>query len=1109
MPVLACILVFLSAFSCLAQSASPGQPDQYQNEAMIWEHFDTTIHMHADGTGDRVVHVTARLQSEGAARQFSVISVAFASAYETGGLDYVRVRKPDGTVIETPTADAIEMPASVTREAPLYSDLKEKQLPVRSLAAGDVIEYQLRTVRTKAEVPGQFWGAEHFLRDSGVVLSQTLTLEVPVGTNVQVWDPNHPATSTERDGMHIYAWSASQLTATGNGKNDPSQQNALTKKIPDPDEDAEGRKLPSVAWTTFHNWAEVGNWYRNLALSRSEPTPAIMSRANELTKDAKTPEEQVRELYNFVSTRIRYVGIDFGVGRYQPHTADEVIDHQYGDCKDKDTLLEALLRAKGFTSAPALIGVNLMPVPEVPSPALFNHVITTVDLPSGRIWLDTTPEVAPYRVLIPLIRDQQALVIPAKDVASLQRTPADPPFPYFERFEAVGSLDKDGLLKSHMDMTMRSDNELGFRILLQRAAPSQWDEAMQSVSRAMGFSGTVSNTDLKQKDPTGPVHLSYDYTRPSFADWDNHRILPLLPALEIAYIDKDSAPEQDIDQGALRKLVAITRIKLPEGFGGDLPDSIHVNRDYATFDQTYRLDKGELVVERTVVILKKKVAKANWKDYYAYTKALGAESGESYISLFPSETASPSSSTASAKITEPKPAASSDSSESPAPAPAASTVNAGQEAMVAEYTTQRAMLAEMMKGAHELEVEGNWEAARAMLNEVKSKDPDYPHVMSTLGFVANRNGKPKEAIQDYETEVSNHREVSSNIVAQLAYLYVSEKRYGDAESLLHRYLDRNDVVLFTALASAQTRSGDDAAAVTTLQGALTAHPGDISIEVALAAELHRARRDKEAAAMAKRVLLGSQDARIMNSAAYLLSEMKLELPLAEVSSRHAIAILETDTTQVTIQKANDSNFSQTNLLAAAWDTLGWILFKQGKPSEAEPYIRASWLNSANIVVGDHYAQVMEALQKPAEALAIDEMALESDGTVDNSLEDAEVKRNIARLNQLGAKTSIGNARQHLQDMRSFRITKPSDVEGSGTFRVAIVDNGIEDNDLVNGPPEMRTLSAELDKLKIPGALPPGSKARLFHDGTLKCSSGTSTCDFLLVPHSALASDGAQ
>ena len=422
------LIICFAACASFAQSA-PAPPDQYRDEALIWEHYDTTIHMHADGTGDRILHVTARLQSEGAVRQLSVIQVGFASAYETGFIDYLRVHKPDGTIVETPVADAIEMPAPVTTVAPLYSDLKVKQLPVRSLSAGDVIDYQLRTVRTKAEVPDHFWGAEHFLRDAGVVLSQTLTLEVPADTYVQVWDPNHPTTPKQHDGVKTYSWSASQLSPTGSAKNPASQQSAV-QKISDPDEDTEGRKLPSVAWTTFHSWAEVGNWYRGLALPRSAPTPAIVSRANELTKDAKTPEEQVRALYDFVSAHTRYVGIDFGVGHYQPHAAEEVMAYQYGDCKDKDTLLEALLHAKGFTTAPALIGVGITPVPDLPSPVLFNHVITTVALPSGRIWLDTTPGAAPFRMLIGPIRNQLALVVPAVTAASLERTPADAPFPY-------------------------------------------------------------------------------------------------------------------------------------------------------------------------------------------------------------------------------------------------------------------------------------------------------------------------------------------------------------------------------------------------------------------------------------------------------------------------------------------------------------------------------------------------------------------------------------------------------------------------------------------------------------------------------------------------------
>jgi len=269
--------------------------------------------MHADGTGERLQHIVVLVQSEGAARQFSVLSVSYASAYETGAFDFVRVHKPDASVIETPTSAAIDMPAPVTREAPLYSDLKESQLPVRSLAAGDTIEYQLHTRRSKAEAPGQFWGAEHFVAAGSVVLSQTLTLEVPSGAYVKVWSPNHPSSPTEHDGTKQWRWESSQTRASGRDKD--GKPTSTPAEVHDPDQDPDGRNLPSVAWTTFHSWAEVGDWYRGLALPRAQPDASVRAKADDLTRDAKSTEDQVRALYQFVSTKTRYVGIDLGIGR--------------------------------------------------------------------------------------------------------------------------------------------------------------------------------------------------------------------------------------------------------------------------------------------------------------------------------------------------------------------------------------------------------------------------------------------------------------------------------------------------------------------------------------------------------------------------------------------------------------------------------------------------------------------------------------------------------------------------------------------------------------------------------------------------------------------------
>jgi predicted Zn-dependent protease len=1030
--------------ACLAQAATP--PGPYSNEALIWEHYDTTVHMHADGTGERLVHIAARLQSQGAVSQLTVVSVFFAAANETGNIDYVRVHKPDGTTVETPVDGAIEMPASVTRTAPLYSDLKEKQLPVRSLAIGDVLEYQMRTVITKAQAPGHFWGAEHFLRDAGVVLSQTLTLELPAEAYVQVWNPNHPTTPTQHDGLRTYTWSVSQLQPTGKPGN-----TAPAEKINDPDEDGDGRKLPSVAWTTFHSWQEVGAWYRGLALDRAQATPAIVSKANELTRAAQTPEEQVRALYNFVSTRIHYVGIDFGIGRLQPHAAEEVLAYQYGDCKDKDTLFEALLRAKGFAPAPALIGVGIAPVPDLPSPALFNHVITTVSLAGKPVWLDTTPGFAPFQVLVAPIRDQQALVIPATAAANLVRTPAQPPYPYFERFEAVASLDKDGLLTSHMEITLRSDNELGFRALLQQIAPAQWDEAAQGISRALGFGGTVTHSDLTQKDPAGPVHVHYDYTRPSFADWEHHRILPLFPVLEITFIDRDKAPDRDIDQGAPRTLEAVTHIRLPQSWEATLPEAVHVARRYATFDQTYRKDKDELIIERKVVILQSKIAKADWKDYYAYTKALGAESGESYITLL-----APGEATGATAL-----------------------VKARQEFM-----------------------QGKWEDAQRTLNELKASNPNEPYLMSMLGFLAQRDHKPEEAARDYEAELANHPDANIAIVKQLVVFYIDQKRFADAEIMLRKFMARDPVALSRQLAYVQTRAGDNAAALETLQTALAAHPGEPTLQAMLPPALHRCHRDQEAVALIKQALTRSDapsnDANTLNTNAYLLAQMQLELPLAEASSRRAVDLLETASAAVRLQQVNDTHYAQTNLLAAAWDTLGWILFEEGKPAEASPYLQAAWRVQTNAIVGDHLAQVLEALGKPAEALTIDELASAAGEGDDEAT--ADLAKNAHRLRQAGIHSETRDATQSLQQMRTFRVAKPASLAGSATVQLAIAADRVQESNLLQGSESMRALAAKINGLSMAGAVPKGSRAHLFRDAILFCSNGPATCEFVLSPH---------
>jgi len=1098
-------------FLCLgivshAQAKSP-VPDPYGNEAIVFERLETVYKMHSDGTGERDLRVKLRVQSDGAAQQFGVLSFPYASAYETPSVKLMRVHKPDGSTVDTPGTDAVDMPTQVSREAPLYSDLKETHIPVRSLARGDVLEYEIDTTISKAEAPGRFWGAHHFTPPGTIiVLEEVLHLEIPADKYVQVWSPNHKFTMTEQAGVKTYSWKASQLLTT---PKPTGEEDSKPKPPKDPDEDEDGRKVPSAAWTTFHNWQEVGQWYSSLAQTQSKPTDAIKARAEELTKSAKTPDEQIRAIYSYVSAHTRYVGIDFGIGRYQPHTAMEVLANQYGDCKDKDTLLEAMLQAKGFSTSPALVGAGIATVPDVPTPAVFNHVITTVNLPAGRIWLDSTPPAAPYQFLSGVIRDQKALVIPADGKAELVSTPANAPYGFNARFEANGVLDKEGKLTAKMVASYRDDDEVVVRALARNVAPAEWDKASQYLSSVTGFGGTTSKTQFQNADDTSaPIVMTYDYARHPFGDWDSLRIVPLFPAVEFAAPDTDKKePDEDIQLGAPRTLTAVSHLKLPDGYRPDLPDPIHVKTDFATFDKTYRFQGDEIIAERAIVVLKPKVPKADWKKYQTFTKDISLNN-EPWIQLIaPANpititTAAPSSPQVTlkqrdkeTKITTFKLAAEPETAVVKPPA-------------TADAAASAASISELMEQAQQKMRTMDWAGATHALDEVKAKNPNQKGLWATYAFIAQYGDHDYErAKSDFEKELALQPD-NPGVVGAFAD---AENRAGDtagARKTVRDFLDKHpeNLRLSEFLGAMQFQANDYPGALKTYEEAAARNPDDRYVRTQMGEVLVRLNRNEEAAAAAKSALDGSEDASVLNNAAYVLSESGMSLDVAEEASRKSIAKLEEESASITTAQANSKAFADANLMIAAWDTLGWILYREDKFDEATAFLSAAWRAGLRGEIGDHLGQAYEASGKKEQALTTYILAEAAGPPQPPQNVRDHIRESIARLSGKTSKPGEhGGGTMALQSLRTYKIAKPQGAAGWGTFRLEITTAGVIESQKMSGEPHIEAVKPVIDKMKFPEFLPPGSKAHLLRSAVVSCSMGKD-CEVVLVPDGGLQTE---
>ena len=140
---------------------------------------------------------------------------------------------------------------------------------------------------------------------------------------------------------------------------------------------------PGLPQSTRGDWQSVGEWYQQLAQDRAQTSPEITAKAQQLTAGKTDFYDKAEAIGGYVQKQIRYVAIEIGIGGDQPHFAQDIYKHQYGDCKDKATLLAAMLSSVGIHSTWVLVDTSRGFIdPAIPSSA-GNHAIAAIEIPKG------------------------------------------------------------------------------------------------------------------------------------------------------------------------------------------------------------------------------------------------------------------------------------------------------------------------------------------------------------------------------------------------------------------------------------------------------------------------------------------------------------------------------------------------------------------------------------------------------------------------------------------------------------------------------------------------------------------------------------------------------
>jgi tetratricopeptide (TPR) repeat protein len=399
----------------------------------------------------------------------------------------------------------------------------------------------------------------------------------------------------------------------------------------------------------------------------------------------------------------------------------------------------------------------------------------------------------------------------------------------------------------------------------------------------------------------------------------------------------------------------------------------------------------------------------------------------------------------------------------------------------------------------------NYTNAAQLLEALVAKDPDYTNAWNYLGWLCNKLGKYENAAESLKKAiVLNPRDFFAYNNLGQAYAY--EKKYDEAilQYLKQLEVNKNDRYANANLGRAYFELKEYDKAISALEAAAAATPKEPGVFYGLGRAYAKANQlDKAKEAFKKSVDLDPVPMRL-NNVAYSMAIANLGLPTAQRYAEQGLAALMSKMRDTSLEHVGTDDARMSTWISYLWGTLGWILFEEGKITDAEKYIRSAWLLRSQGEIGYNLGRVYEAEGRKDDAVRLYEMSL----GVAQPFEDA--RPHLSGL--LGSDSEIdqrvARRRAQLTDLRTITIPNAHDADGVAEFWILLSPGPqVLGAKFVSGDEVLRPSTKELESASFPDTFPEATNIRLLRRGRLACVRGTGLpCRLLLASAETVRTD---
>lgn len=321
------------------------------------------------------VHAVRLIRESAGLETGAQIQIDFDPTYEKLTLHHVRVRR-NGAELDRLDVRKVQLLQRETGlERQIYDGRLTATLAVADVRLGDEIDFAYTLSGSNPVFGGKFVDTEWTVGSVGPMALMRLRLLSP----------------PEREIRHSTGSPQVEVETRLDG---PLRETVFRRKAAPQfryDPSAPERELlkDQIHLSEFRDWQQVAGWAEGLFTSAAAgDSPEVDAQAAAIRAAAATPEQRVVLALDFVQKQVRYLGTEIGANSHLPARPEQVMKQRFGDCKDKVSLLAALLRRLEIDATPVLVSTPYRQAVAgmLPSPLAFNHAIAMVQV-GGQKWL--------------------------------------------------------------------------------------------------------------------------------------------------------------------------------------------------------------------------------------------------------------------------------------------------------------------------------------------------------------------------------------------------------------------------------------------------------------------------------------------------------------------------------------------------------------------------------------------------------------------------------------------------------------------------------------------------------------------------------------------------